>query len=160
MMDDNLNWIEQFDDVFLTAGAAVMDSVQRLRPKAYGYYYKILTRQGPNASGGALDYVVKGHMTGGFALVAFPAKYGNSGTRRSSSTRAGSYSRRTSDLTRWRLCARCPSAIQTRAGRFITDRTLREAVRGGGNACSKFAAWDVELSDFSWRRWTWLIRSS
>ena len=45
----------------------------------HGYYYKVLTRQGPSASGGALDYVVRGKMIGGFALVAYPAQYGNSG---------------------------------------------------------------------------------
>lgn len=45
----------------------------------HGYYYKILTRQGPTAPGGALDYVVDGKMVGGFALVAWPAEYGNSG---------------------------------------------------------------------------------
>jgi hypothetical protein len=45
----------------------------------HGYYFKILTRQGPNASGGAKDYVANGHMTGGFAMLAFPAKYGDSG---------------------------------------------------------------------------------
>jgi hypothetical protein len=45
----------------------------------HGYYYKILTRQGPHAPGGALDYVVNGRMIGGFALVAYPAEYGNSG---------------------------------------------------------------------------------
>lgn len=45
----------------------------------HGYYYKILTRQGPHASGGAKNYIVDGHMVGGFALVAFPAKYGASG---------------------------------------------------------------------------------
>jgi hypothetical protein len=45
----------------------------------HGYFYKILTQQGASASGGATDYVIKGHMTGGFALVAFPAKYGDSG---------------------------------------------------------------------------------
>lgn len=45
----------------------------------HGYYYKILTRQGPNAPGGALDYIVGGRMIGGFALVAYPASYGNSG---------------------------------------------------------------------------------
>jgi len=45
----------------------------------HGYYYKILTRQGPGAPGGARDYIVDGHMTGGFALLAFPAKYGDSG---------------------------------------------------------------------------------
>ena len=49
------------------------------RAPYHGYYYKILTRQGPNASGGALDYVVRGSMIGGFALVAYPAEYRNSG---------------------------------------------------------------------------------
>ncbi len=44
-----------------------------------GYYYRILTRQGAHAPGGARDYIVNGHMTRGFALIAFPAKYGNSG---------------------------------------------------------------------------------
>lgn len=45
----------------------------------HGYFYRILTRQGKSASGGARDYRVNGHLTGGFALVAFPAKYGDSG---------------------------------------------------------------------------------
>jgi hypothetical protein len=45
----------------------------------HGYYYKILKAQGKNAPGGAYDYVVKGSMLGGFAVVAWPAKYGNSG---------------------------------------------------------------------------------
>ena len=44
-----------------------------------GYYYKILTRQGPKAPGGTLDYIVNGKMIGGFALIAWPAEYGNSG---------------------------------------------------------------------------------
>ena len=44
-----------------------------------GYYFKILTRQGAAASGGAFDYVARGLMIGGFALVAYPAEYGNSG---------------------------------------------------------------------------------
>lgn len=44
-----------------------------------GYHYRILTRQGRNASGGVQNYLVNGHLTGGFALVAFPAKYGDSG---------------------------------------------------------------------------------
>jgi Protein of unknown function (DUF2950) len=45
----------------------------------HGYYYRILTRQGANAPGGAYDYLAKGKMIGGFALVAYPAQYGNSG---------------------------------------------------------------------------------
>jgi hypothetical protein len=45
----------------------------------HGYYYHILTRQGPNAPGGTYDYLAKGKMIGGFALIASPAEYGNSG---------------------------------------------------------------------------------
>lgn len=45
----------------------------------HGYYYRILTRQGAAAPGGAYDYLVKGKLKGGFALIAIPAEYGNSG---------------------------------------------------------------------------------
>jgi len=45
----------------------------------HGYYFKILTTQGPAATGGAQDYVVNGVMSKGFALVAWPAKYDNTG---------------------------------------------------------------------------------
>jgi hypothetical protein len=45
----------------------------------HGYYFRILKAQGKNAPGGAYDYVVKGQMIGGFALVAYPAEYGTSG---------------------------------------------------------------------------------
>lgn len=45
----------------------------------YGYYFKLLTAQGPTASGGAKSYLVDGKMTGGFAFVAYPAEYRNSG---------------------------------------------------------------------------------
>jgi hypothetical protein len=45
----------------------------------YGYYFKILKGQGKNADGGAYDYVVNGKMILGFALIAYPAEYGNSG---------------------------------------------------------------------------------
>ena len=44
-----------------------------------GYYYRILTAQGKDAPGGAYSYLVKGKMIGGFALVAYPAEYENSG---------------------------------------------------------------------------------
>jgi len=49
------------------------------RTPYHGYYFKILTKQGPAAPGGELDYVVNGKMIGGFALVAYPAEYRNSG---------------------------------------------------------------------------------
>jgi hypothetical protein len=45
----------------------------------HGYIYRLLTRQGANAPGGAYDYVVNGELLGGFAAIAFPAEYGSSG---------------------------------------------------------------------------------
>ncbi|MGD0411982.1 MAG: DUF2950 domain-containing protein [Verrucomicrobiota bacterium] len=44
-----------------------------------GYCFKILTRQGPHAPAGKYDYIINGHMLAGFALVAWPAEWGNSG---------------------------------------------------------------------------------
>jgi hypothetical protein len=50
------------------------------KPVPYqGYYFRILTGQGSNAPGGALNYVADGRMTKGFALIAWPAIYGASG---------------------------------------------------------------------------------
>src|SRR3984885_8934335 len=47
------------------------------KPEPYhGYYFRVLKSQGPEATGGTLDYVVKGRMIGGFALAAWPAEYG------------------------------------------------------------------------------------
>jgi Protein of unknown function (DUF2950) len=45
----------------------------------YGYRYKILTSQGKSAPGGAFDYVARGRMIGGFAIAAWPVKYGDTG---------------------------------------------------------------------------------
>jgi hypothetical protein len=45
----------------------------------HGYFYRILTKQGERAQGGAKEYVVNGAMTAGFAILAYPAEYGNSG---------------------------------------------------------------------------------
>ena len=50
------------------------------KPSPYhGYYFRILKAQGKSAPGGAYDYMVKGKMIGGFALVAYPAQYASSG---------------------------------------------------------------------------------
>ncbi len=45
----------------------------------HGYYFRILTGQGASVKGGAKSYIVDGKMTGGFAFVAYPAEYRNSG---------------------------------------------------------------------------------
>ena len=50
------------------------------KPEPYdGYYFRILTAQGPAAPGGAFSYLVNGHMLAGHAMVAWPEKYGDSG---------------------------------------------------------------------------------
>ncbi len=54
-------------------------SVGEDRAPFHGYYFKVLTRQGASAAGGAYDYVAGDRMIGGFALVAYPAEYENSG---------------------------------------------------------------------------------
>jgi hypothetical protein len=51
-------------------------------PRPYhGYYYRILTAQGPDAPGGAMSYLVGDQLIGGFAVIAYPAEYGNSGVK-------------------------------------------------------------------------------
>jgi hypothetical protein len=51
-------------------------------PQPYhGYLFRILTAQGANATGGAVNYIVNGQMIGGFGLVAWPAQYGVSGVQ-------------------------------------------------------------------------------
>jgi Protein of unknown function (DUF2950) len=45
----------------------------------HGYYFHMLDKQGADAKGGAKSYVVNGKMTGGFAVLAYPAQYGDSG---------------------------------------------------------------------------------
>ena len=47
----------------------------------FGYKYKILTGQGDNIAGGAYDYVINGNMIAGFGLIAWPAKYGETGVK-------------------------------------------------------------------------------
>lgn len=79
---DGLYWQGEPENLvpksFADASAAMFAEGRKPVPY-HGYYFHILKAQGPEAEGGALDYVVKGKMIGGFALVAFPAEYGVSG---------------------------------------------------------------------------------
>ncbi|MFZ4287570.1 DUF2950 domain-containing protein [Variovorax sp. HJSM1_2] len=52
---------------------------QRAGQGYHGYYFKILTAQGENAPGGAYNYIIGGRMRAGFALIAWPIEYGESG---------------------------------------------------------------------------------
>lgn len=47
----------------------------------YGYNYRLLYAQGPNAPGGAYDYLVKDKMIGGYAIIAWPVRYGETGIK-------------------------------------------------------------------------------
>lgn len=81
---DGLYWEGEPDTLvpksFADASAAML--AQGKKPTAYhGYYFHILKAQGPEAEGGAMDYVVNGKMIGGFALIAYPAEYGVSGIK-------------------------------------------------------------------------------
>ena len=65
----------------------------------HGYFYRMLKAQGSDAPGGALSYVVNGKMIGGFALVAYPAEYGNSGVMTFMVNHSGTVYQK--DLGRW-----------------------------------------------------------
>jgi hypothetical protein len=79
---DGLYWEGEPDNLvpkaFADASAAMLAEGKKPVPY-HGYYFRILKAQGPDAEGGAADYVVNGKMIGGFALIAFPAEYGVSG---------------------------------------------------------------------------------
>lgn len=80
---DGLYWPSDNNDSplgQLAADASAEGYKAGSEPQPYhGYYYRILTQQGASAPGGAMSYIVNGKMIGGFALVAYPADYGNSG---------------------------------------------------------------------------------
>lgn len=71
---DGLYWISNQNELPSPFGSAVAEQ----RP-FHGYFFKILTRQGKDAPGGKLNYLNQGDLTGGFALVAYPVRWGRSG---------------------------------------------------------------------------------
>lgn len=84
---DGLFWTIEGDDdesplgpLFAGAAPAERRAVEQPRP-LFGYYFKILTAQGPDAPGGAVDYYMNGRLRKGFALIAWPAEYGAGGMR-------------------------------------------------------------------------------
>jgi DUF2950 family protein len=60
-------------------GGSEKEVVAEERAPYHGYYFKILTRQGVHAPGGKYSYIINGNMIAGYALVAYPDKWGNSG---------------------------------------------------------------------------------
>lgn len=87
---DGLYWSWEWDGEISPLGPLVAmaqaqgyqaePGVEGVEPQPFhGYFFKILTRQGGEAPGGRYDYIINGNMIGGFALVAWPAEYGESG---------------------------------------------------------------------------------
>jgi hypothetical protein len=83
---DGLSWASAPGEAESPMGPAVSGAIQEgyalksgQHAPYHGYRFRILTAQGPNAEGGALDYREGGKLTRGFALVAYPATYGKSG---------------------------------------------------------------------------------
>ena len=73
-VEDNLATARRLVAQAASEGRAVGGDGSKPAP-FHGYYFKILTGQGSAAPGGAKSYVVKGLMTGGFGLIAWPAEY-------------------------------------------------------------------------------------
>jgi hypothetical protein len=80
---DGLYWPSGPDDNSSPLGEAFVNASSRNAQNAgyYGYHYKLLESQGPHAPGGAYDYVVRGKLFGGFAVIAWPVKYGDTGIK-------------------------------------------------------------------------------
>ena len=82
---DGLYWASAGDAELSPLGPLVAEAdaytkdYYQLGEPYHGYYFKILTRQGAQPPGGAYDYVINGNMIAGFAMVAWPADYGQSG---------------------------------------------------------------------------------
>jgi len=80
---DGLYWVakegEKESPFGPLAAKAAQEGYAKENTALHGYYYRILKAQGKDADGGAFDYLVNGKMILGFALVAYPAKFGNSG---------------------------------------------------------------------------------
>ena len=84
---DGLYWSYDLDCTTSPLGPLVADaqaagyrkSSDGERQPFHGYYFKILTRQGKHAPGGSYDYIINKNMIGGFALVAWPAEYDETG---------------------------------------------------------------------------------
>ena len=80
---DGLYWPTQSGEPPSPLGPAFIKAGSRSGEKGayYGYHYKLLTSQGPHAPGGAYDYMTRGRLFGGFAVVAWPARYDDTGIK-------------------------------------------------------------------------------
>ena len=78
---DGLYWPTRADEPPSPIGPALASAGLGSSAGYHGYRYKLLTEQGPHAPGGALSYIAKGRLFGGFAVIAWPVSYMDSGVK-------------------------------------------------------------------------------
>ena len=78
---DGLYWPTRADEPQSPIGPALASAGLGSSAGYHGYRYKLLTEQGPHAPGGALSYIAKGRLFGGFGVIAWPVKYLDSGVK-------------------------------------------------------------------------------
>lgn len=80
---DGLYWPSTPGEPQSPLGPAFLEAGKQSHEQSgyHGYHYRLLTSQGPHAPGGKYDYLVNGKLFGGFALIAWPARYGDSGIK-------------------------------------------------------------------------------
>jgi Protein of unknown function (DUF2950) len=81
---DGLHWVSQEPGDESPLGPFISESAAYFEGREVGdpfkgYYFRVLTRQADRAPGGRYDYIINGNMIAGFAMIAYPAEYGNSG---------------------------------------------------------------------------------
>ena len=126
--------------VFTAAKAEGYAKGEGGKPGAYhGYHYRILKGQGPDAPGGAYDYVAQGKMIGGHALVAWPTTYGNSGVMTFMVNHDGVVYEKD-------LGAQTSTAVQ-KITKFNPDKTWKKVERPGQTAAVKAEKSDVPKTE-------------
>ena len=78
---DGLSWQTRADEPQSPIGPALASAGLNSSAGYHGYRYKLLTEQGSHAPGGALSYIAKGRLFGGFAVIAWPVSYMDSGVK-------------------------------------------------------------------------------
>jgi len=94
------------------------------RAPYHGYYYKILTKQGSNAPGGSLSYVVGNKMIGGFAMIAYPAEYGSTGVKTFLVSHSGTVYEKDLGRATARIAERIPSYNPDQTWKKVSDSAI------------------------------------
>lgn len=131
---DGLFWKTKGDEQQSPLGDLVAEAAaegyteKRSSPAPFwGYHFRILTAQGSAAKGGAKSYIVDGNMSGGYAMIAYPARYGYSGVMTFIVNRDGTVYEKDLGLNTEKVAADLKE--------FNPDKTWK-AVPGRGNSSS------------------------